>query len=158
MTARSKFFPLDKIAARMNMGQPIKKVSKLKMFSKIWTLSHRKEFAEKPIKKAEGEFKNFPRFAYAHFIGSIFENSVNTVIEGRSIYSRGPPNKLKRVKQTIEHCCHILNFKNKGGINDGMKSANYFMPSRNLAFHLKIYRTHAIISTGLKISIVSKIG
>ena len=27
--------------------------------------SHRKEFAEKPIKKAEGAFKNFPRFASA---------------------------------------------------------------------------------------------
>ena len=36
------------------------------MFSRIWTFSHRKEFAEKRIKKAEGAFKNFPRFAYAH--------------------------------------------------------------------------------------------
>ena len=36
------------------------------MFSRIWTFSHRKEFAEKRIKKAEGAFKNFPRFACAH--------------------------------------------------------------------------------------------
>ena len=69
MTARNNFFPLDKIAARLNMGQPIKKVLKLKMFSRIWTFSHRKEFAEKSIKKAEGAFKKFPRFAYAHCSG-----------------------------------------------------------------------------------------
>ena len=40
------------------------------MFSKIWTFSHRKEFAEKRIKKAEGAFKIFPRFAYAHCISN----------------------------------------------------------------------------------------
>ena len=36
------------------------------MLSRIWTFSHRKEFTEKHIKKAEGAFKDFPRFAYAH--------------------------------------------------------------------------------------------
>ena len=36
------------------------------MFSRKWTFGHRKEFAEKLIKKAEGAFKNFPRFAFAH--------------------------------------------------------------------------------------------
>ena len=33
--------------------------------------SHRKEFAEKPIKKAEGAFKNFPRFASAQRKGRV---------------------------------------------------------------------------------------
>ena len=66
MTARNIVFPLDKITARLKMGQPIKKVIKLKTFSRIWTFSHKKEFAEKRIKKTEGAFKNFPRFGSAH--------------------------------------------------------------------------------------------
>ena len=42
------------------------------MFSRIGTFSHRKEFAEKRIKKAEGAFKNFPRFACAHCTYQIY--------------------------------------------------------------------------------------
>ena len=34
----------------------------------MWTFSHKKEFAEKRIKKAEGASENFPRFGSAHCI------------------------------------------------------------------------------------------
>ena len=38
------------------------------MLSRIWTFIHRIEFAEKLSKKAQGTFKNVPRFALAHCI------------------------------------------------------------------------------------------
>ena len=41
--------------------------------------SHRKEFAEKLIKKAEGAFKNFPRFALAHCTSIHLRNQILTV-------------------------------------------------------------------------------
>ena len=92
MTARNKFFPLDKIAARLNMGQPIKKVLKLKMFSRILTFSHRKKFSEKPIKKAEGALKKFPRFASAHCINmkcSYSNCTLHTAFWTKGIFNGG---------------------------------------------------------------------